>query len=116
MTLDFLNKKIEKSINDLYNIEIPSKSFQIIKTKIDFEGDFTLIVFPFLSFSKKDLSTTANEIGNSLQEMEEIDSFNVVCGGTNAPFPVTIVNIFPSYASLSIEANTLLLKDSKKLR
>ncbi len=83
MTLDFLNKKIEKSINDLYNIEMPSKFFQIIKTKVDFEGDFTLIVFPFLSFSKKDLSATANEIGNSLQEIEEIYSFNVVEGFLN---------------------------------
>lgn len=83
MTLDFLNKKIEKSVNGLYNVDVPSKYFQIIKTKTDFEGDFTLIIFPFLSFSKKDLLATAIEIGNALQEIEEICSFNIVKGFLN---------------------------------
>ena len=83
MNLDILNKKIEKSISDLYNKKIPSKCFQIIKTKVDFEGDYTLIIFPFLSFSEKDLSSTANEIGNVLQKIEEVSSFNVVKGFLN---------------------------------
>jgi len=83
MNLDFLNKKIQKSINELYNADIPSKYFQIIKTKSDFEGDFTLIIFPFLVFSKKDLPTTANEIGEALQEIEEMFSFNIVKGFLN---------------------------------
>tara|TARA_S200000501_G_C20852294_1_gene756180 strand:+ start:359 stop:2107 length:1749 start_codon:yes stop_codon:yes gene_type:complete len=83
MTIDFLNKKIEKSINDLYNVDIPSNVCQINKTKSDFEGDFTLIIFPFLSFSKTDLLTTANEIANILKDFDEIDSFNIVKGFLN---------------------------------
>ncbi len=83
MTLDSLNKKIEKSINDLYNADIPTKFFQIVKTKSDFEGDFTLIIFPFLSFSKKDLTSTANEIGDCLKDFEEISSFNILKGFLN---------------------------------
>jgi len=83
MSLDNLHKKITQSICHFYDQKIPHKYFQIHKTKSDFKGDYTLIVFPFLSFSKKDLEVTAIEMGNVLQEIEEISSFNIVKGFLN---------------------------------
>ena len=93
MNLDFINKKIEESINDLYSCEIPNKFFHLTKTKSDFDGDFTLIVFPFLSFSKKNLESTANEIGECLINFNEISSFNVIKGFLNLTFSDTFFSI-----------------------
>ena len=93
MNLDFINKKIEESITDLYSCEIPNKFFHLTKTKSDFDGDFTLIVFPFLSFSKKNLESTANEIGECLINFNEISSFNVIKGFLNLTFSDTFFSI-----------------------
>ena len=89
MNLDFINKKIEESITDLYSCKIPNKFFHLTKTKSDFDGDYTLIIFPFLSFSKKNLEFTANEIGECLMNFNEISSFNVVKGFLNLTFTDT---------------------------
>ena len=89
MNLDFINKKIEESITDLYSCKIPNKFFHLTKTKSDFDGDYTLIIFPFLSFSKKNLEFTANEIGECLMSFNEISSFNVVKGFLNLTFTDT---------------------------
>ena len=93
MNLDFINKKIEESITDLYSCEIPKKFFHLTKTRLDFEGDFTLIIFPFLSFSKKKLESTANEIGECLMNFNEISSFNVIKGFLNLTFSDTFFSI-----------------------
>lgn len=56
----------------------------IQKTRQDFEGDFTLVVFPFLKFSGKPPEATAVEIGEYLQkELPELGSFNIVKGFLN---------------------------------
>ena len=93
MNLDFINKKIEESITDLFSCEIPNKFFRLTKTRLDFEGDFTLIIFPFLSFSKKNLESTANEIGECLMNFNEISSFNVIKGFLNLTFSDTFFSI-----------------------
>ena len=93
MNLDFINKKVEESITDLYSCKIPKKFFHLVKTKSDFEGDFTLIIFPFLSFSKKNLESTANEIGECLMNFNEISSFNVIKGFLNLTFSDTFFSI-----------------------
>ena len=93
MNLDFINKKIEESITDLYSCEIPNKFFHLTKTRSDFDGDFTLIIFPFLSFSKKNLESTANEIGECLMNFNEISSFNVIKGFLNLTFSDTFFSI-----------------------
>ena len=121
MTLDFLNKKIEKLIKRLYDKDIPSKYFQINRTRIDFEGDFTLIIFPFLSFSKKDLQSTAIEIGNVLNETEEISKFNIVKGFLNLTlsdcfFSQILENVFKNenfgFLSSSNKSKTTLVEFS----
>ena len=83
MTLENLNQKIITSIKGIYNKKISNNCFQIMKTRQDFEGDFTLVVFPFLSFSGKDLESTAHEIGVVLEKFDEISTFNVIKGFLN---------------------------------
>ncbi|MCT4581091.1 MAG: arginine--tRNA ligase [Flavobacteriales bacterium] len=76
---------VKKSLTELYNIEIPDHQIQISKTKKDFDGDLTLVVFPLLRISKKGPEQTAEEIGNKIIEAEHsiVNTFNVVKGFLN---------------------------------
>ena len=51
----------------LYGQEVPEKMVQLQKTKKEFEGHLTLVVFPFLKMSKKGPEQTAQEIGEYLK-------------------------------------------------
>jgi arginyl-tRNA synthetase len=71
-----------EAIHTLYGASIEKVNFE--KTNPDFEGDLTLVVFPFLKVSKKKPEDTATEIGNYLKSnIPEIASFNVVKGFLN---------------------------------
>lgn len=73
-----------KGLKSLYGVEIPENQFQIQKTRKEFEGDFTLVVFPFLKASKKSPEITASELGTYLvEQMTELEKFNVVKGFLN---------------------------------
>ncbi|MBK7182481.1 MAG: arginine--tRNA ligase [Bacteroidetes bacterium] len=74
--------KTKEALQTLYGVELDKIAFE--KTNPDFEGDFTLVVFPFLKVSKKKPEETATEIGTYLKEnTSEIASFNVVKGFLN---------------------------------
>jgi arginyl-tRNA synthetase len=74
--------KTKEALQTLYGVELDKVAFE--KTNPDFEGDFTLVVFPFLKVSKKKPEDTATDIGNYLKEnTAEIASFNVVKGFLN---------------------------------
>lgn len=74
--------KTKEALHILYGVELDKIAFE--KTNPDFEGDFTLVVFPFLKVSKKKPEETATEIGTYLKEnTAEIASFNVVKGFLN---------------------------------
>ena len=74
----------KESIKSLYKIDFPIEKISIQPTRKDLEGDFTIVVFPFLSFSKKSPEETAKEIGNNIiKHNNEIDSFQVVKGFLN---------------------------------
>ena len=61
-----------------------SESLQLQKTRKEFEGDYTLVVFPLLRMSRKSPEVTAQEIGQALVEsMAEVESFNVIKGFLN---------------------------------
>lgn len=84
--------KIENKITDavvngikaLYGQEVPASLVQLQKTKKEFEGHLTLVVFPFLKLSKKGPEQTAQEIGNYLASNEpSIEKFNVIKGFLN---------------------------------
>ncbi len=73
-----------ESVKSLYNSELPSNLAQVQKTRAEFEGDYTIVVFPLLRMSKKNPEQTANEIGEFLKNASEIvDGFNVVKGFLN---------------------------------
>ena len=79
-----LEDKVKEAVKSLYSIEVTASQVQIQKTRKDFEGDFTLVVFPFTKASHKSPEATANEIGMFLQEtMPEVASFNVIKGFLN---------------------------------
>jgi len=75
---------IEAGINKLYDVSVTGEQIQIQKTKKEFEGHFTLVVFPLLRISKKSPEQTAQEIGEYLQQYCPIvSSFNVIKGFLN---------------------------------
>ena len=76
---------VVKALNVLYGAEMPTQNIQLQKTKKEFAGHLTLVVFPFLKISRKKPEDTAQDIGNFLkQEMPTvIADFNVVKGFLN---------------------------------
>jgi arginyl-tRNA synthetase len=82
MIEEILKQEIEECLAELYSVTEQSIQFQ--KTRKDFEGDITLVVFPLLRASKKGPEQTAEEIGNYLKEkVKEVSDFNVVKGFLN---------------------------------
>jgi len=73
-----------QAIKELYGQEIPENMVQLQKTRSNFEGNLTLVVFPFLKISKKKPEDTAQEIGEYLQKnCKAVEKFNVVKGFLN---------------------------------
>ena len=76
-----LHKKIHEILIDLYGDNDYSIQFQ--STRKEFEGDITLVVFPFTRFSKLSPEITAQKIGELLSKLDIIDSFSVIKGFLN---------------------------------
>lgn len=78
-------------IAEKYGTTVSDKQLQLQKTKKDFDGDLTLVVFPLLRLSKKSPEATAEELGTVLHEqLSDISDFNVVKGFLN-------LSIAPTY-------------------
>ena len=72
------------AVKKLYGHDVPEKMVALQKTRSDFEGNLTLVVFPFLKISKKKPEDTAQEIGEYLEEnCMAVAKFNVVKGFLN---------------------------------
>ena len=81
---DKLTAAVMNGIKELYGQEVPAKMVQLQKTKKEFEGHLTLVVFPFLKMSKKGPEQTAQEIGEYLKQHEPaVAGFNVIKGFLN---------------------------------
>ena len=81
---EILAAAVSQAIADLYEAEIPANQITFQKTRPEFEGQFTLVVFPFVKISRKKPEETAMEIGNWLVEKNEaVEKFNVVKGFLN---------------------------------
>ena len=76
-----LRKKIDEILIDLYGDNDYSIQFQ--STRKEFEGDITLVVFPFTRFSKLSPEITAKKIGELLSKLDLINSFSVIKGFLN---------------------------------
>lgn len=75
---------VQEAIKALYSHSVETEQIQLQKTKKEFEGHYTLVVFPFLKISKKNPEQTALEIGEWLAEnSEEVVRFNVIKGFLN---------------------------------
>ena len=76
---------VQAVIEELYGVQVPEKMVQLQETRAEFEGQLTLVVFPFLKMSKKAPEATAQEIGEQLvaKVPEVISKFNVIKGFLN---------------------------------
>ena len=79
-----ISNAVLAAVKELYRQEVPENMVQLQKTRSNFEGNLTLVVFPFLKISKKKPEDTAQELGEYLQaNCKAIAKFNVVKGFLN---------------------------------
>jgi len=79
----FISEAVTRSVEALYG-ELSGEQLQIQKTRREFEGDYTLVVFPLLRRSRKSPEATAQEIGERIvADTPEIEKFNVIKGFLN---------------------------------
>ena len=83
MTLEnILTEKVQEAVKNLYGIEVSEQQVQLQKTRPEFEGDITLVVFPFVKAARKAPAQVATEIGEALQG-DLVEKFNAVQGFLN---------------------------------
>lgn len=79
-----ISASVINAVKQLYGQEVPDKMVTLQKTKREFEGNLTLVVFPFTKLSHKKPEDTADEIGKFLVENDKnIASYNVIKGFLN---------------------------------
>ena len=79
-----VSKAVVQAVKSLYGIECVPEDVQLQKTKKEFEGDLTVVVFPFVKAARKSPEETAKEIGACVNENNAlITNFNVIKGFLN---------------------------------
>ena len=79
-----LKEKIKEAVKVIYNSDVEDSLIQIQETRKDFKGDFTLVVFPLLRFSKNTPEKTGETIGRYITEhFPSVSAFNVIKGFLN---------------------------------
>ena len=74
----------QAAVKALYQQEVPEKMVQLQKTRSEFEGNLTLVVFPFVKMARKSPEQTGQELGEYLvANCEAVSKFNVVKGFLN---------------------------------
>ena len=111
-----IRDQIVEAIEKCYQQQIDPSLIQLQNTRKEFEGDITLVVFPFVRMSKKSPEQTAAEIGDYLQQnVTEVEKYNVVKGFLNlvisSEYWVSVLNSVSSTANYGITGPT----DSSKL-
>ena len=98
---NFITDKASVAIKVLYGTDIDSSALQVQVTRKEFEGDYTLVVFPLLKVSKSTPENTGRAIGEWLvSNCPEVAAFNVVKGFLNISFSTVYWNgIFSGIAS-----------------
>ncbi len=112
-----ISSAVLTAVKELYGQEVPVKMVQLQKTKREFEGSLTLVVFPFLKISKKKPEDTATEIGQWLKEHESsVEGFNVVKGFLNLTVSnaawtglLNAINADPTYGEKHATADSPLV-------
>ena len=84
LAMDFIVTEVVKGIKQLYNQDVEESLISIQDTRKEFEGQATIVVFPFVRFSKKSPEQTASDLGEYLvANLEVVTAFNVVKGFLN---------------------------------
>src|SRR3982751_2455408 len=82
--MNFIIDTAVKAVKQLYQTDIEPATVSLQETRKEFEGQVTIVTFPFTRFSKKSPEQTGAEIGEYLKnELKEIASFNVIKGFLN---------------------------------
>jgi arginyl-tRNA synthetase len=82
--MDFIIEAAVKAVKQLYQTDIEPAAVSIQETRKEFEGQVTIVTFPFTKFSRKGPEQTGTEIGEFLKnELKEVASFNVIKGFLN---------------------------------
>ena len=79
---EILIPKVQEAVQALYGIEIAAEQVQLQKTRSEFEGDITLVVFPFVKAARKAPAMVAQELGEKLVG-GLIEKYNAVQGFLN---------------------------------
>lgn len=77
---DTLQQKISVIVKEIYQQNIP---LEVQQNKTDFEGDFTVVIFPLVKLAKKSPDVLGNELGEELKKQGAIENYNVVKGFLN---------------------------------
>lgn len=82
--MDFIIEAAVKAIKQLYQTDVAPAAISLQETRKEFEGQITIVTFPFTKFSRKGPEQTGTEIGEYLKsEVKEIAAFNVIKGFLN---------------------------------
>ena len=113
-----LNKILQQTtldaIQNLYAASVESSQIIFQATRKEFEGDTTLVVFPFIKTSKKNPEQTGNEIGEYLKNnCSIVDSYNVIKGFLN----IVIKDEFwlSYFKNISTQGFNLTIEDPKTI-
>ena len=88
----YIASRAAEALSSLYG-DVAPDAVQIQKTRKEFEGDYTLVVFPFLRQSRKSPEQTAEEVGRAICAMcPQVASFNVVKGFLNMSLAASFWN------------------------
>lgn len=84
MIQQLLQQSIAEALNTLYGMDMVAKDVALQPTKKEFEGDYTLVVFPYVKLAKKRPEEVAQEIGEKVQSLSElVTGFNIIKGFLN---------------------------------
>lgn len=80
-----IKQHIQNSISEILknNYQIENLALEVQQNKTDFEGDFTVVIFPLVKLAKKSPDVLGNELGDELKKQGAIENFNVVKGFLN---------------------------------
>ncbi|HEY6914074.1 MAG TPA: arginine--tRNA ligase, partial [Paludibacter sp.] len=79
-----LSALVGEAVKSLYGLETEASQIQLQKTKKEFEGDITVVTFPFVKAARKSPEQTGQQIGEYLQQQSPvISAFNVIKGFLN---------------------------------
>ena len=100
----FIIEKAQAAVSSLFGAALPETSFQVQVTRKEFEGDYTLVVFPLLKISKLSPEATGQTIGEWLKSnTDEIAGYNTVKGFLNLSFSNSYWNSL--FSSIAVDEN-----------